>query len=345
MSSQSTSASGLVPRRVALSHCTEGVRWWRFMNPAVKTGGWFYHDGLVSEETWGTIFDGTPISHVWTANHTPDAMEVVAAARKHYGARIISEIDDDYWSVGKNNMAWEQMHGSRLLDRFENMHNNADVVACSTPRLQEVIDEKLGKPTAYAPNFIITESWAGLEPRKTKREDECVLLMAGGTGRAFEFHNLEPAIKAFLDEPNTRVVVMGTFHHWLVPYGPSRVTWSRFCDIADYPKILSWIAPDMIISPLLHDDFNRAKSNIKWLESAMVGACFVGERWGELERTVKDGTTGHLCDGIDEWTEKLVSLARDRDVRIRTSQAAKDVVLSEWTWDKVGADWKAALGV
>lgn len=345
MTSHDISASALVPKRVALSHCTEGVQWWRMLNPAIKTGGWFYHDGLVDEDTWGSIFDGQPLSHVWTSNHTPDAMNVVDCARKEFGARIVTEIDDDYWSVGKNNMAWNQMQSSRLLDRFINMHEHADIVACSTPRLQEVIESRIGKPTAYAPNFIVPETWDGLEPRASKNDDECVLLMAGGTGRAFEFHELQPAIEAFLAEPNTRVIVMGTFHHWLVPYGVSKVTWSRFSQVEKYPKILSWIAPDLIISPLLHDDFNLAKSNIKWLESAMVGGCFVGERWGELERTVEDGVTGHLCDGIEEWTEKLVSLARDKKVRTETSQAAKNVVLSEWTWDTVGADWRAALGV
>jgi hypothetical protein len=119
MSSQDISGSGLVPKRVALAHCNNGVAWWRFLNPAVKTGGWHYHNGLVTEDEWSMFFDGGKVSHVWTANHTPQAMEVVHEARKHYGARIVTEIDDDYWSVGKNNMAWEQMQGSGLLERFE----------------------------------------------------------------------------------------------------------------------------------------------------------------------------------------------------------------------------------
>jgi glycosyltransferase involved in cell wall biosynthesis len=329
-------------KKVAIGQNVDGVVWWRFWNPMSMLGDWVYHhiEGTIDQEKfWYEVFDGVPIKHLWHAAHAPVGRQIAEECRNTFKAPIVTEIDDDYWNVPKYNPSYKKLQ-SYLLKEIEAMHEQADRICCSTPYLVD----KMGPKAGLAPNFIVPDSWDH-PARKTKSDDECVAILTGGLGRGKEFDSIKEALIKFLAEPNTKLVVMGAFHEFLLDYPPGKVIWSRWSEVWDYPKLLRLISPDIVISPLEHNDFNRAKSNIKWLESAMVDACFVGERWGELERTIVDGETGHLCDGIDEWTEKLVSLARDREVRLRTSQRAKDVVLSDWTWDAVGADWRAALGV
>lgn len=328
-------------KKLCLGHNPDGVLWWRFWNPMVKSGyPWHYHEGLVTEDAWGEIFDGQPVDTVWTNNASPDGLNAAKAAREHYGATIISEVDDDYSACPKYNPAYDKLVLTGLSDQHQKIHDLADRTCVSTPYLVD----KFGDKARLCPNFIVPEAWDHPH-RESKKEDECVLLLAGGVGRAYEFMLHEDTLREFLDMPHTKIVVAGTFHHQLLDYPPGKVVWARWAGVHNYPLLSRWIAPDIMISPMVHNDFNLAKSNIKWLESAMLGACFLGERWGEYARTVEDGVTGHLADSPEEWREKLLTLARDKKVRTETSQAAKNVVLSDWTWDTVGADWRAALGV
>ena len=107
--------------------------------------------------------------------------------------------------------------------------------------------------------------------------------------------------------------------------------------------MLRWINPDIILSPMEKNDFNLAKSNLKWLESGAVGACFVGERWGEYERTVEDGVTGVLASGREEWAEKLLWLASSPQDRRIIGKNGSKMVQSHWTWPAVEKDWRAAI--
>lgn len=285
--------------------------------------------------------NGLDWSGFWTNDWDMNA-NAFAGVMRDLEIPVIVDVDDYFEDVPRGNIA----NKAWVYERpklYRAMLKDADRRVCSTPFLAEKYDAKV------APNFMTPSEWE--YPVRPKTNDRITLLHCGSIMRAEDYLTQEKAFRKFLEEPNTQIIFMGWLPAWARDYPNEKAAFCAWTPYREEPwglkynRMLRWLDPDIVASPLQHNDFNRAKSNIKWLESAMVGACFVGERWGELERTVKDGTTGHLCDGIDEWTEKLVSLARDRDVRIRTSQAAKDVVLSDWTWDKVGADWKAALGV
>ncbi len=319
-----------------------GVLWWRFWNPMAKLGGWEYVQGPIEdplpEEAWAEIFDGRPITKLWTQDHNDEGEVIRKAAKRKFDCEIITDVDDWYDDIPDFNAAKSVHRRFGLSERLTIMHDMADTICCSTPFLVD----RMGSKAKLCPNFIVPESWEH-PVRPTKNSDECVLMFAGGMGRAGEVHEIRDALRAFLDEPNTKLVLMGAFHEFASEYPPGKVTWARFCEVWDYPKLAKWISPDITISPMEHRDFTTAKSNIKWLESAMLGSVFVGERWGEMERTITDGVDGHLAEGIEEWTEKLVMLARDPDLRTATSQKALDVVHSKWTWGAVEQNWRAAL--
>jgi len=322
-----------------LAHNPDGVLWWRFWNPMTKLGGWEYMNGVIdTREAWDSIFDGRKIDKIWANNHCPEALKAMEAAREAYGTMIISEIDDDYSSCPNYNPAYEKLVLSGLAEQSWKVHELADRTCASTPYLVDMIGDK----AFLCPNFVVPESW-DYPKRPNKKPDECVLLLAGGIGRAKEMMSIEPTLHRFLEQPNNKIVIAGAFHHQLADYPPGKVIWSRWADVPDYTRLMRWISPDIVVSPLEHNDFNRAKSNIKWLESAMLEASFVGERWGELETSITDGKDGFLADTPEEWDSKIMALARDKDLRVKTSKAALDVVSSKWTWGGVEQHWRAAL--
>ncbi|RLA17628.1 MAG: hypothetical protein DRQ56_08900, partial [Gammaproteobacteria bacterium] len=278
-----------------------GVLWWRFWNPMAKLGDWEYCQAPINDpipdKEWGEMFDGTPIRKLWTQDQNDDGQYVREQCKENYQAEIITDIDDWYDDIPETNPA-KAVHKRFHLDKkLSAMHEMADTICCSTPFLVD----KMGPRAKLCPNFIVEENWE-FPKRTTKRDDECVLMFGAGMGRAGEIHEIREALRTFLKEPNTKIVFIGAWHKFASEFPPGKVIWSRFAEAWDYPQLIRWIAPDITISPMEHRDFNLAKSNIKWLESAMIDACFVGENWGDMARTITDGKDGFLADGIDQWT-------------------------------------------
>ena len=282
--------------------------------------------------------NGTDWDAYWTNSWTKDA-NAFAGLIKELGIPMIMDVDDYFEGVPMGNVA----HGAWVYERpklFRAMLEMADHRIASTPFLADKYDCNV------APNFVKTDQWD--YPNRPK-SDKITLLHCGSLNRAEDFLIQEIAFRDFLNQPNTQIIFMGWLPAWAQNFEPGRVVFCNWVPYNEDPwghkfnRMLRWLNPDISVSPLLHNDFNLAKSNIKWLESAMVGAAFVGKRWGELERTIEDGVDGHLASGKEEWSEKLIMLAHDKDLRDRTSKAALDVVQSKWTWGGVEQNWRAAL--
>lgn len=89
------------------------------------------------------------------------------------------------------------------------------------------------------------------------------------------------------------------------------------------PELISRV--DINLAPLTDTIFNQAKSEIKWLEAALVKVPTVASRLGSFEEMIKDGQTGLLASD-DEWEESLELLIGSRELRQRLAEAAAEEV-------------------
>lgn len=276
----------------------------------------------------------------WDIVHTNawfDAGRAAAEMFRERGAVIVADVDDLFEQVPKGNQSHVGWNGENKL-RYRKLLESADRRTASTPLLAERYDALI------TPNFMDPALWDWPE-RGTKRAEECVMVVPAGSGRAEDYLALERPVKAFLGLPGTKVVFMGWMPEWALMYPAGKVVSCRWVPFEEYRRMMRWIAPDIVVSPMLHNEFNVAKSNLKWLEAGMCGAAFVGERWGEYARTVNDGTTGVLAEGEAEWTEALMGLALNAETRQHVAEAGRAEVLRNWTWDAVAPQWrKAVLG-
>jgi hypothetical protein len=264
---------------------------------------------------------------VWTNDYRSEIGTLLEMEREH-GATIVADVDDWFEEVPSGNHASIHWQGKRKR-QYKTLLEKADRVLTSTPPLQGRWNGTL------TPNFIEPEQWA--QPQK--EHDYTLIACPAGTGRAGDYLTVEAACKAALEIDDVKILFMGWFPEWAMSYPAGKVIWSRWAPLEMYPQLLRYISPDVVISPMEHHKFNEAKSNLKWLEASMVNAAFVGERWGEYQRTVQDGETGLLACGEDEWTEKLVEVCRNHQLRKRLALQAHDDVLHHWTWKSHEAAW------
>ena len=80
---------------------------------------------------------------------------------------------------------------------------------------------------------------------------------------------------------------------------------------------------DINIAPLESGLFADCKSEIKWLEAAMLGVPSVVSRTATYQKVITDGTTGFLAENESEWSRGLEALVKDPSMRKSIGSSAR----------------------
>lgn len=114
--------------------------------------------------------------------------------------------------------------------------------------------------------------------------------------------------------------------------------------------IKSWINPDEMpqlvgamdvgLMPMEYDEANRdwmlAKSPTKFFEYMASGLACVAARRGELQHIVEHGRNALLADNEDEFTDHMVRLATESELRYRIGAAARQTILEHYSLEVLG---------
>lgn len=154
--------------------------------------------------------------------------------------------------------------------------------------------------------------------------DECFSIgyFSGSITHNDDFRMILPAIVRFMERfEDVCLHVVGELDlpEELAPFS-ARVVKEPFSPWQDLPRMVSKV--DVNLIPLADTIFNRAKSENKWVEAALVKVPSVASRVGALADSIEDGVDGTLCDSVDDWYEALVELHEDADLRARLAAAA-----------------------
>ncbi|KAA0964043.1 glycosyltransferase [Streptococcus cristatus] len=155
---------------------------------------------------------------------------------------------------------------------------------------------------------------------------------SGSISHNENFELIKPAIQSLLETyKNVELHIVGHLDipEDMKPY-QQQIVVHDYVDWKDLPQLISRV--DINLAPLVDSVFNRAKSEIKWMEAALVKVPTVASHIGAFSDMVKDGETGLLAkDG--EWKEKLESLILSSDLRRELAENAYDFVLENCSLD------------
>lgn len=125
------------------------------------------------------------------------------------------------------------------------------------------------------------------------------------------YDNVELHLVGYLDIPDD-----------FIPYRDQLVVH----DYVDWTKLPSLIHKiDINLAPLRKSIFNEAKSEIKWLEAALVKVPTVASDIGAFQEMIIDGQTGILC-GDSQWYDKLKQLVDSAELRQQLAENAYQYV-------------------
>lgn len=159
-----------------------------------------------------------------------------------------------------------------------------------------------------------------------------------------DFNLVLPSVTKVMElRPNVQLHVIGelTLPEELQPFA-DRVIASPFMPWRRLPKLISEM--DINLAPLTDSVFNRAKSENKWMEAALVKVPTVASNIGALSDSIENWVTGVLCDGTNEsWTNALIKLIDNRALRNEIGEKAYSECIDKKTTIGSGASLSSFL--
>ena len=271
-----------------------------------------------------------------------NALTVMDADDFLYDPAIMQWIDSpDFQDPVRANLYRQEIRRHRLaLER-------CDAISVSTAYLAEMMSP-FDKPLHIQRNAFSLEMLALSNQAVQDRDssgDRVVLGYASGTRtHDGDFAMIKPVLRDLLDRcPQVELWLMGAVEagqDWGM--AGERVRTFPLVPWRALPGRLAQL--DVNLAPLIPESpFNQAKSEIKFMEAALVRVPTVASRTSAFEFAIKHGQTGFLAASLEEWQASLEYLIENSVARKSVGEAAYQDVLSRYApWDR-GLDMLQAL--
>ena len=263
---------------------------------------------------------------------------------KDYGKPIFFDIDDlvfdtlytDQLSYTKGLPHHEKENYDANVRNYGYMLENCDGAITSTNQLQEELKKYQSKVLLnrnLASDDLIAISSQHIKDYSQPSDIVKIGYFSGSISHNENFELIKPAIKQLLKKySNVQLHIVGILDipKDMKPFENQIVT-HNYVDWDKLPALISEV--DINLAPLVDSIFNRAKSEIKWIEAALVKVPTVASKIGAFSDMVIDGETGLLATD-DQWFDKLEALVLAPESRQKLAESAYRVVLENCTLSK-----------
>ena len=252
------------------------------------------------------------------------------------GKLVFYETDDIIFDADIQKTIIESSHrqiSSRLRKQVLNgaKYYRAAMEACalgiaSTPALAEQMERVMGKGAVFVhPNGLDELSYAVADGDVVRRDDNEIRLFYGSGTRTHDADLAliaSPLAAVMAKYPHVRLALAGhiSLPEQLAPF-EQRVYRLPLLDAEDYLSVLRYA--DINLAPLVAGVFADSKSEIKWLEAAILGVPTIASATRSFEEAVTQAKTGCLAASEQDWMAHLTDLVANEAVRKRLGKAAK----------------------
>lgn len=343
----------LVPsRKVAMASCGFGCGAWRMEFPAIamsKLNRDVLFDVVTSTNSNIPLEEYDTIVMQWITDWTSYGRILELKSK---GKRIVYDIDDDVFSIPTSNPAKKhisyvsQAAMTAIMSISDCVTVSTDVIA---ERISKNIDPKV--PIHVIPNSIDTRNgW--------RKVGDCFsddgfkrIFWFGSNTHDEDWKIVTPAIDRILRERgDVRLVLWGHIPKPIVdnysnePHWQERIEYAKGGNHEDFFNCLANNAnADIGIAPLLDDYFNKAKSNIKFIEYTLAGMPVVASDNSPYSKSIVNNVNGLLCTTEDDWYSSISSLIDNRNERIRLCRNARSHVEDNFDIIKHANKWQKAI--
>lgn len=323
--------------KIVMFPSPSGSAYWRMIDPAkyLRKKGLevkIAENGITEEICkWGDVF----------VLHNCIDMRGIAllyAYQQEKGKKIVSDWDD-YIIASKSNPHKKTHDLKKFPQISKQVLAISDLVTVTTEYLKE-------KYLKYNKNVVVLQNSMDLErwdkPKKKNTSGFLRIGWAGSLTHLKDIAMIEEPLKRILKEfPQTQLVIVGDmrFREMFEGYNKEVMLGVPF----DYwPDKLNGLQLDIGLAPLVDNEFNRCKSNIKWQEYSIakvpgIYSSIVYEK--TTSHIIFDGNIGMTADTKEQWYQSLKNLIVCSNLREDIADHAYSVVGMEFDLKKNINEW------
>lgn len=270
----------------------------------------------------------------------------IAMILKQMGKKVVFDNDDSYRLdithpfFGIDEKGYEE-NKERMNNVLNNFILNADLVTCSTEYLAKEYRE-LNDKVVVLPNCVEPFDWD--EP--LRNEDDIIRIgLVGSVAYHHDFAMIKDYLLELDKDPRVKLVVFGLIKKSDDKPLVAEVYKKEFAFLDELKNVehVPWVSMieyfsqlnelrlDFMLVPRRENHFNKAKSNVKFLEAAMCEIPVIASSFPDApyENDI-DGTNGILVKSAQEWRDAVNTLVSDKDKRREMGKKAKEYVLTNY---------------
>jgi glycosyltransferase involved in cell wall biosynthesis len=335
-----------------------GVSWWRFDIPskALKAAGYDVTCLNYDETEEAVRQAGSFYSWLRSEAEKHDILHcgytgVMDAATTIYRIRdeckipVVVDVDDDLDHVPTYNPGWKSFYPSSIGQRIAKTQlAHANAITLSTKPLAEALAYLVkDTPSAILENWIDVDSWDCPTPPERSLDESVRVMVTGGNGRFGDWAIIKDPLEAAMAKfdgrqgrPMLRLFFLGGTPDWVLPWVQDRLDpLANRCfyihptrDVEPFNRAVRYVAPDIILSPVQKNDFNRSKSGLKFLEAALAGAAFLCTDF-DTYSLAPQGTCLKVDNTYTQWVESIEALVEDPALRRSLANSAREFVVDK----------------
>lgn len=284
------------------------------------------------------IFDVIVIQRI-----NPYSIHLLKKAKKH-NIKVVYESDDDFLDINPENPSYSYILGN--FDNILKLVKNSDKLVVSTNELKNRFNKAGLENVEIVRNYYVEDALP-LRPF-TFRGNEFIKIGYFGTlthDNDLELiHNVILRLKDIFSKKGISILfeIAGAsiddsidwFNVRKIPYYPMALP--AFYDWLNYNS--DW---DIGIIPLVDTNFNKCKSELKYIEFSALGIPVVASNINVYNETIEDGVTGYLAGDEDEWVDKLSKLIEDPNLRNAMVNNAREDLFKNYSLKSRVNQWDA----
>jgi glycosyltransferase involved in cell wall biosynthesis len=268
-------------------------------------------DTITDEELAEKKYDIVYINRIWENN---DLIEL----RKKYGFKLVVDVDD-YWILNHDHLMFDSFNASGFASRLIRQMKEADLVTCTHERLAEAV-------SVHNPNVLIVPNAIPYRHGQFNGErfatDAVKIFWAGGITHDQDLKILQAPIKkltgnvqmvlgGYADSNDTEKYYWRRMANYFTANKTLPYTLFRGREVFEYYDLFKYA--DIMLIPLVRNNFNKYKSNIKILEAAGKAMPVVVSAVHPYLDFPND-VVNYVKDRED-WLKHINKLVNDKDLR------------------------------
>ncbi len=245
------------------------------------------------------------------------------------GILTVNDVDENFWELPPDHLEYEFWKEEEKVAFYNAILKRCWLITVPNEKIAERI-RKFHLNVEVVPSSLPGKLWEKAYKKRKKHlkggKDKIII---GWAGSPLSIKNLE-----LIHEPLRRILerykdvvevhILGAPEDF-VSWHPKVKVFTDWVRLEEYPEKL--VNFDIGLYPLFSDEYNRAKSDVKYLEYSYLAIPSVSSPFADNEKWVKKGKTGFIAESGEEWEKYLTLLIENEDLRVEIGKKARRVAL------------------